>query len=313
MLDFAQAGGGKQVEIYLDIIILENIVINYLILLVTARFSKSRASNLRLLLGSVVGALYLVLMILLPEMKIYTTILSKFLLSIAMVAVTFSFTRISAFLRTLVLFYASTFLFAGAGFAFLFFNRSGSVIRNGVIMSPVSLINTKWSELLLALAVTFIILRVVWDFIQNKFLREKMLVRLCIAFDKKAIELCALVDTGNSLHDPLTNMPVVVVEFTAIRDLLPEDIRNIFERDSENDLNKVSSAISCSAWFSRFRLIPFTSLGKENGMLIGFRPDYIEIEKEDEKKGVSNVIVGIYNRALSRNEKYSALLNPELM
>ena len=300
-------------EIYLDIIILENIVINYLILLVTARFSKSKASNLRLLLGSLLGAVYLVAMLLLPEMKVYTTILSKFLLSLAMIAVTFSYNKITSFLKTLVIFYASTFLFAGAGFALLFFNRGGGIVRNGVVMSSVSLLNTKSTELLLALAVTFIILRVVWDIIQNRFLKEKMLVRIGIAFDKKVIELYALVDTGNSLHDPLTNMPVVVVEFTAIKELLPEEIRGIFERDSENDLNKVTTTISCSSWFSRFRLIPFTSLGKENGMLIGFRPDYIEIENEDEKKGVSNVIVGIYNKALSRNEKYKALLNPELM
>lgn len=300
-------------EIYLDIIILENIVINYIILLVTAKFSKNKTSNLRLLLGALIGALYLAVMLLLPSMKIYTTILSKFLLSIAMVAVTFNFNRITIFLKTLVLFYAATFLFAGAGFAFLFFNQGGGVIRNGVVMTPISFLNTKWSELLLALAVTFIILRVVWDIIQSRFLREKMLVRLCIAFDKKAIELFALVDTGNSLHDPLTNMPVVVVEFTAIKELLPDDIRDIFEKDSENDLNKVTTTISCSAWFSRFRLIPFTSLGKENGMLIGFRPDYIEIGNENDKKGVNDVIVGIYNRALSRNEKYRALLNPELM
>ena len=300
-------------EIYLDIIILENIVINYLILLVTAKFSKHKTSNFRLLLGALVGAVYLVLMILLPTMKIYTTILSKVLLSFAIVAVTFNFNRISSFLKTLVMFYAATFLFAGAGFAFLFFNRDGGVVRNGVVMSNVSFLNTKWSELVLALAVTFIILRVVWDIIQNRFLREKLLVRICIAFDKKAIELYALVDTGNSLHDPLSNMPVVVVEFTAIKELLPEDIRAIFEKNSENDLNTVTTAISCSTWYSRFRLIPFTSLGKENGMLIGFRPDYIEIGNENEKKGVSDVIVGIYNRALSRNEKYRALLNPDLM
>jgi stage II sporulation protein GA (sporulation sigma-E factor processing peptidase) len=77
------------VEIYLDIIILENIVINYLILLVTAKFSKNRSSNLRLLLGAVLGAAYLAAMLLLPEMKIYTTLLSKCLLSFAMIAVTF--------------------------------------------------------------------------------------------------------------------------------------------------------------------------------------------------------------------------------
>ena len=300
-------------EIYLDIIILENIVINYLILFVTAKFSKARASNFRLLLGSLVGSLYLVLMILLPTMRLNTSFLSKLLLSLAMVAVTFNFSRISFFLKTLVIFYASTFLFAGAGFAFLYFNRGGGIVRNGVMMLPVALLNAKWTELLLAFVVTFIILRVVWDVIRNKFLREKILVRLFIAFDRKAIETYALVDTGNSLHDPLTNMPVVVVEFTAIKELLPEDIRELFEQDSENDLNIVTAAVSCSAWFSRFRLIPFTSLGKENGMLIGFRPDYIEIVSENEKKGVNDVIIGIYNKTLSKNEKYRALLNPELM
>lgn len=300
-------------EIYLDIVILENIVINYLILLVTAKFSKNMTSNLRLLLGSLLGAAYLVVMILLPDMKVYTTVLSKFLLSIAIVAVTFHFNRINIFLKSLAIFYAVTFLFAGAGFALMFFNRDWGIIRNGVLMTPMSFLNTKWSELLLAFAVTLIILRTVWDVIQNKFLREKLLVRLCITFDKKAKELFALVDTGNSLHDPLTNLPVVVVEFSAIKDLLPQDIRNIFEENSDNDLNIVTTAISGSDWFSRFRLIPFSSLGKENGMLIGFRPDYIEIGSESEKKGVHDVIVGIYNRALSRNEQYRALMNPELM
>ena len=300
-------------EIYLDIVILENIVINYLILLVTAKFSKNRASNFRLLLGAFIGAAYLAAMLLLPEMKIYTTLLSKCLLSVAMVAVTFHLKKLSEFFKTLVIFYAATFIFAGAGFALMFFNRDWGVLRNGVMVTPFSFLNTSWAELLLALAVTLIILRVVWDMIQNRFLREKLLVRLRITFDKKAIELFALVDTGNSLHDPLTNMPVVVVEFTAIRDLLPEDIRSIFEKDPDIDLNAVTATISCSDWFSRFRLIPFTSLGKENGMLIGFRPDYIEIGSEKERKGVRDVIVGIYNKALSRNEKYRALVNPELM
>lgn len=300
-------------EIYLDIVVLENIVINYLILLVTAKFSKNKADSLRLLLGAILGTAYLVLMILLPEMKVYTTVISKLLLSIAMVALAFNFMRLTVFLKTLAMFYAATFLFAGAGFALMFFNREWGIMRNGVFMTSPPFLNTKWSELLLAFAVAFIILRVVWSAIQNKFLREKMMVRLIISFDKKAIELYALVDTGNSLHDPLTNMPVVVVEFTAIKDLLPEDIKCIFEKDLDDDLNRITTAISCSAWFSRFRLIPFTSLGKENGMLIGFRPDFIEIGNEEEKRGVQDVIVGIYNRALSKNEQYKALLNPELM
>ncbi len=300
-------------EIYLDIIILENIVINYLILLVTAKFSKNRTSSLRLLLGALTGALYLALMLLLPSLKIYTTVLSKVLLSFAMVAISFNFKTISSFMKSLALFYATTFLFAGAVFAFLFINGSGSIIKNGIAITGVSFLNAKSSQIVLAIAFTMIILKVVWEFVQSKFLKEKMLVQLLIAFDQKSIGLYALVDTGNSLHDPLTNKPVVVVEFAAIKELLPEEIREIFEMDSENDLSAVTNTISCSTWFSRFRLIPFTSLGKENGMLIGFKADYIEIGDENERRGVSDVTVGIYNKALSRNEKYRALLNPELI
>lgn len=300
-------------EIYLDIVALENIVINYLILLVTSKFSKNKAASLRLFLSSLLGTVYLVLMLILPDMKIYTTVFSKLLLSIAMVAVAFSFRKITVFLKTLAMFYAATFLFAGAGFALMFFNRDWGIIKNGVLVSPLTFLDTTWTELLLAVAVTLIILRVVWDTVHSRFIKEKLLVKISITFDNKATVLSALVDTGNSLHDPLTNMPVVVVEFSAIKELLPEDIRNIFENDSENDLNSVSATIAGSNWFSRFRLIPFTSLGRENGILIGFKPDYIEIAADEEKKGVRDVIVGIYNKALSKNQQYSALMNPELI
>ena len=300
-------------KIYLDIVILENIVINYLILLVTSRFSKNKASSLRLFLGSLLGTVYLVLMILLPDMKVYTTVLSKVLLSIVMVAITFNINRITVFLKTLALFYASTFLFAGAGFALMFFKRDWGIMRNGVVMTPMTLLDTTWTELLLAIGVTLIILRIVWDAIQSRAIKEKPLVQVSITFDERAIEVSALVDTGNSLHDPLSNMPVVVVEYAAIKALLPEEIRSIFEHETENDLNTVTATISCSNWFSRFRLIPFTSLGKENGMLIGFRPDFIEIGENDGRKSVHDVIVGIYNKGLSRNQQYRALMNPELM
>lgn len=294
----------------MDVLFLENIVINYLILLVTAKFSKSKTSNLRLLLGALVGASYVVLMIVLPGIKVYYTALAKIILSFAIVAVAFSPEKVSTFLKTLAIFYVSTFIFAGAAFAFLYFNRNGGLIWNGIFYV---FWQSKWTVLLLSIIMAGIIIRIFWELLQYKFVKEKLLIQLKIAFESKAIDLNALIDTGNSLHDPLTNMPVVVVEFGAIKDILPPEIQNIFEESKENDLISVTNVISNSQWFSRFRLIPFTSLGKENGMLIGFRPDYIEIGEDKDKKGISNVIVGIYNRSLSKNDKYRALLSPELI
>jgi stage II sporulation protein GA (sporulation sigma-E factor processing peptidase) len=151
------------------------------------------------------------------------------------------------------------------------------------------------------------------EVIQSRITKENLLVPVKIAFDNRKIDLSALIDTGNSLKDPLTNIPVMVVEFKALEELLPIEIKSIFENSREDDLNCITTTISKSKWFSRFRLIPFSSLGKENGMLLGFKPDYVEIGEDEEKKDIKNVIVGIYNRSLSRNEKYKALLGPDLV
>lgn len=299
-------------EIYLDILLLENIVINYIILVVTAKLAKCRVPSLRLLLGAVIGASYVIL-ILLPDMKIFITTIAKIFLSFLIIAAAFGHRKFSSYLKTLFTFYITTFIFGGAAFAFLYFYSDAGLIKNGVFFAAPRFLETKWTQLFFAIAFAGIATRVIWELLRQKYVKEKMLVHLMISFDKKVIVLYALVDSGNALHDPLTNMPVVVVEFDALKTILPEEIRKIFEEVGEDDLNGISLAISKSSWFTRFRMIPYTSLGRENGMLIGFRPDFIEIENENEKKDVSDVVVGIYNKSLSRNEKYRALLGPELI
>lgn len=297
-------------DIYLDVLFLENIVMNYLILVMTARFSKIKTSNVRLLLGALIGAAYVVVLVLFPDMEVYYTTVAKIALSLGLVAIVFSPERIKDFIKVLAIFYISTFIFAGAALAFLYFFESGGIIKNGILYVYWQ---SKWTLLFLSIITVVIIIRTFWDVIQYKFIREKLLIPLKIIFESRRIHLSALVDTGNNLHDPLTNMPVVIVEFAAIREILPQDIRSIFDQSQDQDLTYVTTIISRSNWYSRFRLIPYTSLGRENGMLIGFKPDYIEIGDEDEKRGVSDVIIGIYNRALSKNEHYKALLGPELV
>lgn len=297
-------------EIYIDVLLLENLVINYLILYTTAKFSRLKTSTLRLFAGAIIGALYVVFIILQPGIKVYYTTFAKILLSFFIVAVTFSPRKVLPFLKTLVLFYASTFIFAGAAMAFLFLNQQGGFVKNGIVYV---FGDKKWSPIFFSVITVGIIVKIVIEVIQSRYISDKLLIPVKIAFDNRSIDLSALLDTGNSLKDPLTNIPVMVVEFKALEELLPTEIRSIFENSREDDLNCVTATISTSRWFSRFRLIPFSSLGKENGMLIGFKPDFIEVGEDEEKRDIKNVIVGIYNRSLSRNEKYRALLSPDLV
>jgi len=297
-------------EIYLDVLILENIVMNYLILWTSGKLSKMRTSNLRLFMGALLGAAYAAFLVVRPDMKVYCTAIAKILLSIAMVTITFFPGKFVSFIKILVMFYISTFVFAGASFALIYLNNQGALVKNGMIYVYWQ---SKWITIFLSIITAVIILKIFQEIIQYKFIREKLLTGLRIIFESKQTDIAALIDTGNSLYDPLSNMPVIIVEFNAIKNILPTEICNIFESSIENDFTLMTDQLYSSKWFNRFRLIPFSSLGKENGMLIGFKPDYVEIGDDDEKKGISDVVIGIYNNVLSKGEHYKALLSPDLL
>ena len=59
-------------------------------------------------------------------------------------------------------------------------------------------------------------------------------------------------------------------------------------------------------------IIPFSSIGKNNGIIIGFRPDYIKIYTQDEEIK-RKVIVGIYHNKLTKNGLYSGLMGLNLL
>ncbi|MDK2789208.1 MAG: hypothetical protein PWP07_2453, partial [Epulopiscium sp.] len=57
----------------------------------------------------------------------------------------------------------------------------------------------------------------------------------------------------------------------------------------------------------------FSSLGMPNGMLVGFRPDQVEVIEHDNTSTVlKDVVIGIYNQRLSKDNRYQALLHPDI-
>jgi stage II sporulation protein GA (sporulation sigma-E factor processing peptidase) len=293
-------------DVYIDVLILENTIINFLILYVTSKFAKTKAPSWRLLLGSLIGTTYVIILLLMPSVTFYYTAVAKFILSMAIIAVSFWTSKIRAFLKVLVCFYISTFVFAGGAFAIIYLTGSGGFVRNGVYY-----IFRKNNGIVMILMVLFIgiLVRVFYEIIQNRSIKGKMFVSFSIFLNNKSLSLRGLVDTGNSLHDPLSNLPVVIVEMDSIKTMLPQSLLSVLGATGDTDLKKLGALSECDLG-ARVRLVPFTSLGKENGLLVGFKPDGIYIG-EDKKEVIA--IVCIYNRRLSVNNSYSALLSPELV
>ena len=113
------------------------------------------------------------------------------------------------------------------------------------------------------------------------------------------------------LKEPLTGNPVVVVEKTSLYDLLPKEILNNTESILGGDFNKIPEKIK-TEYVQKLKIIPFSSLGKQNGMLVGIKPDKVIIINEDKEEKKENIVVAIYNKSLTKKGEYNALIGMEL-
>ena len=106
--------------IYLDIIFLENLFMNFIILYASEIILKTEIKIVRTFISSAIGSIYTVVMYTL-NMKIYSNILIKIILSITMVYIVFNPTKLKSFFKELMVFYLTSFTFGGVAFCFLYF------------------------------------------------------------------------------------------------------------------------------------------------------------------------------------------------
>lgn len=296
-------------DIYIDVLFMENLLINYIILLLVSKVSNKGVLPLRLFASSVIGAMYVVLMIVCPDVEIFYESLFKVLLSVVMVKIAFSLDNAKEFVKYVCMFYAATFVLAGGMFFFMYLGRSGGIVKNGVMYMFVDSKNSFFIKALLTVSLT---LKVIVNYIRSRSINKGLIVRIDLKVDDRDISINALLDTGASLSDPFSNQPIVVAEFRSIQSLLPKEVQDIFNKSRSNDLKFVIDSIEGSKWFRRFRVIPFNSLGNKNGMLIGFTVDNVTIVREGVEKEISNVVIAVYEELLTGGNAYQALIGLEL-
>ncbi len=290
--------------VYLDIILLENICMNYIILLATGLILKNKINNIRILLSSLLGGVYAVCSYI-TKLEIYSTLIMKIILSVTMVYVAFNSKNIKQLLKQLVLFYLTSFAFGGCAFALLYFIKPQNILmKNGVYIGTYPL-----KVALLGGLLGFIIINIAFKIIKNRINKKNMFCDIEIYLNNNVTKVHALVDTGNLLKEPITGNPVIVVEKENLYNIMPKEILDNIEEimygsNTENIENE---------YISKLRLIPFSSLGMQNGMLIGTKVDKVKIDFEDEEINLSNVITGIYTKTLTKNKLYNALVGLDLL
>lgn len=294
--------------IYMDVVLIENVIMNYIILYATGIVLKIKLKKARLLLASFIGAIYSIISYM-SIIKIYSNMILKIILSIVIVYIAYCPQNIKKLWRYLVLFYLISFVFGGAAFALIYIVKPQDILmKNGLFLGTYPL-----KTVLLAAIISFIIVVTAFKIVKGKITKKDMFCELELKLNDYIIKTKAMIDTGNMLKEPITNTPVVVLEHTLLYDAIPKEILNNLENILGGDFEKIPEKIK-EAYISKLKFIPFSSLGKQNGMLVGIKAEYIKIinqEQKEEKK--ENIIIGIYNKSLTKKGEYRALIGVELL
>lgn len=293
--------------IYLDVVLIENLMMNFIILLATGLILKEEIKKTRLLLSSLLGAIYSIVSYL-SILEIYASQILKIILSIVMVYIAFNPQTIKKMWKDLLLFYLTSFVFGGAAFALIYIVRPQDILmKNGLFLGTYP-----FKTILLGAIIAFVVIITAFTVVKSKITKKDMFTKIRIQLNQKSIETIAMIDTGNLLKEPITNTPVIVVEHTLLYGCLPKEILNHLEELLGGDFAKIPEEIK-EEYIVKLKFIPFSSLGKQNGMLLGIRADNVEIQEEEKNKRKEDIIIGIYNKSLTKRGEYRALIGIDLV
>lgn len=291
--------------IYADITFLNNFLMTLAIIWAIASIMELKFTWKHLILGGLVANIYFILVLYLQflNINIYIYIFIHIFLNIsaALLITRVSFPNLSnnRLIKAVGYLYLITFITIGTTIS-LFYIYGGSPFTAGI------------QKLLAGILILFLIGNFGWEIFQKYKVPEEFILPVTIYFQNRNVELTGLVDTGNSLTDPITNVPVIVVNIENVLLLFHEEI----QRDLlavEDDYIELMEIFQFYNMEERIRVLPFSDLGQENGLLLGLRPDLIELIYQNKVLKIKRSVIGLSKRKLDIDDEYQALIHPNLI
>ena len=291
--------------VYIDEVLIVNLAMNLTALWLTSRFTGNERSFARMLAGAAVGCIYAFL-VLWPGFTMMLHFFAKILVATLMVVIAFGVRSWRKFIRQLGYLFLSSFCLGGIATGLHYLWHTAVIdLENKLGLGEFN----KWAVLTATILIAMFLGH--WGVTgwRKGSAQIATKIPLTITFWGKKVSVLALVDTGNQLIDPLSQHPVIILEYEVLKCVLPEELYGAFGEGTGNTI----LAVSNTPYANRVRLIPFQSLGQDHGMLLGIRPDEVEIQVRDTPQRVTNVVVGVYHQQLSPEQSYRALLPPRLL
>jgi stage II sporulation protein GA (sporulation sigma-E factor processing peptidase) len=254
--------------IFLDVLIMVNVVVNFFIMYITAKTMRVIVKLRYMILSSFLGGIYVITMIF-PQLAVFSNLFFKIFTAAILVFITFRNKSIIFNLKALSIFIMYSMLLAGICI-FIQYNSQGYLLYN---------FSYKW--LMMAIMIIYIFIDRLVVFIKDRKTLSTLIFNVDIVLNNGSKRVRAFLDTGNELKEPATNLPVIIVE------------KSVF---SNIDIDK----------YDRF-YIPYKVIGGKGDKLIGFKPKAVKIGQGDNME-FREAIIAFCETNLSEFSDYHALL-----
>ena len=250
--------------VYLDLVMLLNFLVDFLLLLGTNRLSGFPAAPGRCALAAVFGRIYAGCC-LLPGFRFLGNLLWRCVSLCLMAAVAFGFRRDAV-------------------------KRGGVFLLLSLSLGGMALCFTRqnFAALTLGAAGVWLLCRVAFG--DGAVGREYVPVTL--SYQGRTASFTALRDTGNTLHDPITGEPVLVVSGQ-----IGEALTGLTQRELASPLETLAARP-----LPGLRLIPYHAVGNPGGLLLAMRFPGAMVGKKQQ-----NVLVAFAAEGLGHTGMYQAL------
>lgn len=271
--------------VYLDVLIILNIYVNYFLIRATSRFSKTPVRTPRLILASVIGSLFC-LTIIIPELSVIAQLFIKLAAALFVVFIAFGYSK-SAYLKLVGIFYLVNFTFAGIIYAlWICFKPPFLQVHNSYFYIDFSLLTLVVATVIAYAAVS--VFRLILD--RREILSSDY--KIIITNNGKTIILDAFADTGNRLIDFFSGKPVIFCKKEALAQVI-----SFSEKWDTNNIPK------------GFRVLPYNTLNS-SGTVIAFTPDKLYLKQNNDSVREISALIGISDGDFSEHD---AIFNPNLI
>lgn len=266
-------------KVYIDILLIENLVINFCLLLITLQVTKADIKYRRLFLSASAGSLY-TLCVVVPSLEVFTLLPFKLIVSFFMVFICCYKNGAVDCIKKWIVFMVMSFLLCGV-IAFVSFYENDYSISDGITINNISL-----KYIVLGMMVSYIVCFRIVKYIKDKIVVNKLIYSVQVQYKDDFVSFKGFLDTGNELIEPVTMLPVIIVEHSLIDKMISNN-KNLY-------------------------MVKYSTVSGSEGNLKGFIPDRILIKGSSAAIEKRAVICPCYEKLSSCNE-YNALISRGLL